>query len=177
MEASSAVMRLRLATTADIADVMAIVQKVVPQMQASGNFQWDESYPCAADFETDVEKSQLWLAVDEKSTVVGFSALTTTQPIEYKDCGYDILIPAIVPHRMAVDPSCRRAGLGQLFLSKAEELASAGGLGLVRIDTNASNHAMQKVILKAGYAFRGEIFLTVLAGKLPFCCYEKTITR
>lgn len=165
-----------MGTTADIADVMAIVRKVIPQMQASGNFQWDESYPSAAEFEADVEKSQLWLAVDDQGTVVGFSALTTAQPAEYTDIGYDILVPAIVPHRMAVDPSCRRSGLGQLFLSKAEELASAGGLSFVRIDTNVCNHAMQKVILKAGYAFRGEIFLTVQAGKLPFCCYEKAIT-
>ena len=168
-------MRIRLGTTTDIVDVMAIVQKVIPQMQASGNFQWDDSYPSIAHFEADIKESQLWIAVDDQGTAVGFSALTTSQPAEYADCGYDISVPAIVPHRMAVDPSCRRAGLGQLFLSKAEQLAVEGGHSFVRIDTNVCNIAMQKVILKAGYTFKGDIFLTVQAGKLRFCCYEKMI--
>ena len=168
-------MKIRLATHADIPQVVQIAHKVVPLMRAEGNFQWDESYPCYEHFKADVLEMQLWVAVNDSETIIGFAALTSSQPPEYADSGCDILIPAIVPHRLAVDPAFRRSGVAQLFFARAEQLAIEKGFSYVRVDTNTANIAMRQVILKSGYTLKGEISLAVKAGSLRFFCFEKAV--
>lgn len=166
-------MRIRLATYADIPQVVQIANKVVPLMRAEGNLQWDETYPCHEHFRADVLEMQLWVAVNDSEIIVGFAALTTAQPPQYADAGCDILIPAIVPHRLAVDPAFQRSGIAQLFFARAEQLALERGFSYVRVDTNTTNTAMRQVILKSGYTLKGEISLDVRAGSPHFLCFEK----
>ena len=168
-------MKTRLATDGDIPQVVQIANRVVPLMQAEGNFQWDESYPCYEHFRADVLDGQLWVAVDDHDKILGFAALTTSQPPEYADSGCDISLPAVVPHRLAVDPAFRRCGIAQLFFTRCEQLAFEKGFSYVRVDTNTANIPMQEAILKAGYELRGEISLAVKAGSLRFVCFEKAV--
>ena len=168
-------MRTRLATYGDIPQVVQIASKVVPLMQAEGNFQWDVSYPCYEHFRADVLEGQLWVAVDNLDKIIGFAALTTSQPPEYADSGCDISLPAVVPHRLAVDPAFRRCGAAQLFFTRCEQLALEKGFSYVRVDTNTANIPMQQAILKAGYELKGEISLAVKAGSLRFVCFEKAV--
>ncbi len=55
-------MQVRQATADDLDAVMGLVRRVVPLMRASGNFQWDETYPNAVVFARDVKAGQLWMA-------------------------------------------------------------------------------------------------------------------
>ena len=168
-------MRVRLGTDADIPSILAIVQRAVPIMHSMGNYQWDGvTYPLQSHFHDDVVSSQLWIVESDDGIIAGFAALTRDQSEEYADAGCDIRIPAIVPHRMAVDVSFRRQGVAQLLFSKAEELARDNNYTFVRVDTNSGNSSMQKLILKAGFSFMGEIFLEGL-GDMRFSCYEKSL--
>ncbi len=82
-------MRVRQATADDVDPVMELVRRVVPVMRASGNFQWDETYPNAVVFARDVEAGQLWLAeIDEQ--IAGVAAITTAQDPEYAQVGWDL---------------------------------------------------------------------------------------
>ena len=168
-------MRVRLGTDADIPSIMDIVQRAIPIMHAVGNYQWDGvTYPLNEHFHADVLKSQLWVAESDDGIVAGFAALTKDQSDEYADAGCDLSMPAIVPHRMAVDVSFRRQGVALLLFDKAEELARDNGYTLVRVDTNSGNSSMNKLILKADYRFMGEINLDGL-GDMKFNCYEKVV--
>jgi hypothetical protein len=81
-------MIIRLGESADLATILEIVEKVIPLMQSSGNFQWDDAYPLEGNFATDVVKRQLWVAEDgDSGKVAGFAALTTDQPVEYAEAG------------------------------------------------------------------------------------------
>lgn len=169
-------MRIRLATSVDVPRILRIVHKVVPLMQAVGNFQWDESYPLEEHFHADIVSRHLWVAEDEvRSVIAGFAAITTIQSQEYADAGCDLSMLSVIPHRMAIDVSYRRQGIALLLFKKAEDLAREIGYPYVRVDTNSGNNAMRALLLKAGFLLKGEIFLSGL-GQMKFCCYEKSVS-
>ena len=134
----------------DIPAVMGLVRRVVPLMRAAGNLQWDESYPNAVVFEQDIEQKQLWVAeIDD--AIAGVAAVTTDREPEYVEAGWDVDEPAVMVHRLAVDPEFRRAGVAAGLMRKAEEVAAKRGISAMRVDTNTQNDATQRLFPKLGY--------------------------
>lgn len=166
-------MLIRHATLNDIPQIMQLIAEVVPAMNASGNFQWDSTYPNAEVFEKDIALNQLWVA-DVDSAIAGISAITTDQEAEYAEVGWDINETAIVTHRLAVSEKYRGQGIGAALLMQAEKEAVDRNINLLRIDTNTNNQATQKLFPKFGYQFAGEIGLG-FRPNLRFYCYEKRV--
>lgn len=142
-------------------------------MVAGGNFQWDSTYPNAAVFENDIALRQLWVA-EADNDIAGIAAVTTDQEPEYATVGWDITEPAVVTHRLAVKPRYRGAGIATALLNQAERVAADRGIGVLRIDTNTSNEATQRLFPKLGYVFAGETGLG-FRPNLRFYCYEKRL--
>jgi N-acetylglutamate synthase-like GNAT family acetyltransferase len=166
-------MLIRPATLHDIPQIMTLIAEVVPLMNASGNFQWDNTYPNAEVFEKDIALNQLWLAEIDGS-VAGISAITTDQEPEYANVGWDINETAIVTHRLAVSAKYRGKGVAAALLSRAETVAVDKAIKVLRVDTNTQNQATQNLFPKMGYQFAGEIGLGFRPG-LSFFCYEKRL--
>lgn len=166
-------MHIRLATLNDIPQIMPLIAEVVPAMIASGNLQWDNNYPNIAVFTNDIDKDQLWIA-EIKGQIAGISAITTDQEPEYAKVGWDIKEIAIVIHRLAVSPQYRGLGIATALLQQAEHEALRRNIKILRIDTNTSNLATQKLFPKLGYIYAGEIGLGFRPG-LRFYCYEKLL--
>lgn len=166
-------MTIRLATLNDIPAIMQLVTDVVPVMQASGNFQWDSTYPNAKVFENDITLSQLWVA-DVDGQIGGVTAITTDQDPEYAEVGWNISETAIVTHRLAVSLNHRGQGIAEALLKQAEIVAQTKGIKILRIDTNSNNKATRMLFPKLGYEFAGEISLS-FRPNLRFYCYEKLI--
>jgi GNAT superfamily N-acetyltransferase len=166
-------MTIRLATLNDIPGVMRVINEVVPLMRASGNFQWDDTYPNAAVFEEDIALGQLWVA-DADGDIAGVTAITTEQYPEYADVGMDINETAMVTHRLAVSTRYRGQGVAALLLQQAEQVAIDRDIKTLRIDTNTANEATNSLFPKLGYVFAGEIGLRFRPG-LRFYCYEKRL--
>ncbi|RAK62728.1 GNAT family N-acetyltransferase [Hymenobacter edaphi] len=164
---------VRPATAADLPAILDIVRRVVPLMQAAGNFQWEADYPNEAVFRQDIDRAQLWVA-EADGAVAGAAALTTDQDPEYAQADWDPAEPAIVTHRLAVDPAVQGRGVAAALLEQAERLATERGLNSLRVDTNSENHATQRLFPKLGYRFAGEITLAFRPG-LRFFCYEKRL--
>ena len=167
-------MQVRQGTPQDVPAVMALVRRVVPLMRACGNLQWDDSYPNAAVFERDLELEQMWV-VEIDSEIAGVAAITTDQEPEYANVGWDISEPAIVVHRVAVDPAFRGKGIAAALMLQAESVARSRGIRVLRVDTNTQNAATQKLFPKLGYTLSGETELGFRVG-LRFLCYEKRLT-
>ncbi len=166
-------MEIRLATGNDLPALMALMHRVVPLMLAAGNGQWDESYPNQPVFQRDVEKSQLWVAEIDRS-IAGVAAITADPEPEYAQAGLDIDEPAIVVHRLAVDPAFRGVGVAAALMQKAEQIAIERGVASLRVDTNTQNEATQRLFPKLGYRLAGEIRLQIRPN-LHFFCYEKRL--
>ena len=166
-------MQIRLATLTDIPDIMRMISQVVPAMQATGNFQWDNTYPNPRVFEKDIGLNQLWLA-DADDVIAGVAAITLDQSPEYADVGWDITEPAVVVHRLAVSPRHQGKGIAAALMYKAENVARQKDIAVLRIDTNSKNQATQRLFPKLGYVYAGEISLAFRDG-LRFYCYEKRL--
>jgi len=170
-------MRLRLATSADLPAIMRIVRAVVPLMRAAGNLQWDDVYPHAGVFEADIAHGDLWVAEIDVE-IAGVAALTPDQSPEYVQAGWDITLPAVVVHRLAVDPAFQGKGIAVALLHQAEAVArsriGSPATPRVRVDTNTRNQATQRLLPKLGYTLAGEIGLEFRPG-LRFFCYEKIL--
>ncbi|MVN76040.1 GNAT family N-acetyltransferase [Hymenobacter sp. HMF4947] len=164
---------IRRATVADLPAIVALVQAVVPLMNASGNFQWTAEYPNEAVFGQDIEQQHLWVA-ELAGQLAGVAALTQDQDAEYADADWDAAEAAVVTHRLAVAPSAQGKGVAQALLAQAEHEARALGLRTLRVDTNSENAATQRLFPKLGYRFAGEIKLAFRPG-LRFFCYEKQL--
>ncbi len=155
--------------------MMTLMHRVVPLMIASGNLQWDESYPNEDVFGRDIRLGQLWVA-EIDTAIAGIAAITSDQEPDYAQVGWDIEEPAIVVHRLAVDPSFRGAGVARALMQKAEEVAADRSLTVLRVDTNTKNEATQKLFPQLGYQLAGEIGLQFRPG-LRFFCYEKRLQK
>ena len=163
----------RRAILTDLPAILALVRRVVPLMQASGNFQWSADYPNAEVFTNDIAHQQLWVA-ELDGAVAGVAALTQDQDAEYAQADWDVTVPALVTHRLAVDPAAQGRGVALALMEQAEKEARAQGLKVLRVDTNSENIATQKLFPKLGYRFAGEITLAFRPG-LRFFCYEKQL--
>ncbi len=168
-------MLIRLATPEDVPVLMEMMRRVVPLMRSTGNLQWNDDYPNEGVFLRDIERGQLWVAEIE-GAVAGVTAMTTAEEPDYAQADWDSTQPALVIHRLAVDPDFRGAGIARALLVKAEEIALAQSLFIVRADTNTENQATQRLFPSLGYRFAGEISLRARPGQ-RFLCYEKLLSR
>jgi ribosomal protein S18 acetylase RimI-like enzyme len=164
---------IRRATVADLPAIVALVQTVVPLMNAAGNYQWTNEYPNEDVFRQDIAQQHLWVAY-LGDQLAGVAALTQDQDAEYADAEWDALEPALVTHRLAVAPTAQGHGIAQALLAQAEQEARTLGLRTLRVDTNSENAATQRLFPKLGYRFAGEIKLAFRPG-LRFFCYEKRL--
>lgn len=164
---------VRRATLADLPTLLALVRRVVPLMQASGNFQWTDDYPNEAVFTADIAQNHLWVA-ELDGAIVGMAALTQDQDAEYAQADWDVSQAALVTHRLAVDPAAQGRGVAVALMEEAERQAVAQQLSILRVDTNSENAATQRLFPKLGYRFAGEITLPFRPG-LRFFCYEKRL--
>jgi ribosomal protein S18 acetylase RimI-like enzyme len=168
-------MLLRLAQTSDLAAITALVRRAVPLMHAAGNFQWDDDYPSHAAFAHDIRRGELWVAESSAGVLAGVVAITTDQTPEYGHVGWDLAEPALAIHRLAVDPDYRGAGLAASLMQQAETIARERGITHLRVDTSAENTAIQRLFLRLGYAFAGQITIAYRPG-LRVVCYAKRLT-
>src|ERR1022692_461504 len=109
-------MYVRPAALEEVPPVMTLVRRAVPLMRASGNLQWDDTYPNADVFIRDVQLDQLWVAELDGpeglgGQIAGVAAITTDQEPAYAEIGWDINELSIVVHRLAVDPAFQGMGV------------------------------------------------------------------
>ncbi len=166
-------MQIRLATREDLAYLTTLVSRVVPLMRAEGNLQWDDTYPNPEVFGRDIEREQLWVA-EIGGSIAGVVAITGDSEPDYLQADWDHTEPALVVHRLAVDPEFRGVGVARALMQQAEDIARSQGIRAIRIDTNIENQATKRLFPGLGYRFAGEIALQMRPG-LRFLCYEKRL--
>ncbi len=165
-------MEIRLGTIADIAAIMRIVDSVVKEMKAGGNFQWNASYPTDETFEQDIAANSLHVGVLDEE-LVSFITLDTNQPAEYDPIPWNDKLPAIVLHRFAVAPKARRQRVAERMEAFASEHTRAQGFRYIRTDTNSANTVMQRFLASRDYQFAGRLFFPKCDN--PFFCYDKIL--
>ena len=152
---------MRKAVKTDLPQIMQIIKQVVPLLNANGNFQWNDTYPSASDYEKDIDADDLYVAtlssLPADENVVGVVGITLGQPKEYDYLPRTGEIrtnnQVIVLHRLAVSPKIHKKGVAQRLMLFSEEVAKGKGIDCVRADTNVLNTQMQYIFKKLGYEY------------------------
>ena len=163
---------IRPARAEDLDAIWPMVCRAVVHMNQLGNPQWGEDYPTRDFYAGDISRGELYAALVD-GALAGVACFNTSESPEYDPLPWTTPRPAMVIHRMAVDPVCQRSGVGAAFFRFAEELAPRQGLKAMRIDTYSLNDRMQALIRKMGFTQVGTIHLH--GRPLPYPCFEKSL--
>ncbi len=151
----------RPAVESDIDDIMLIVRQARNYLKKHRVDQWQGEYPTQNVFAADIANGECY-AVTYGERLAGFFCLT-----EAPESGYDRITDGkwhgegkyCTLHRMAIEAQFRGTGLSDMLIDFADETAKARGAECVRTDTHRKNKAMQKLLKRKGYVYRGNVLV------------------
>ena len=172
-------MENRLATKADLDNIMQLVAQAKLFMKGIGLDQWQDGYPFPVDFEEDIERGECHVFVENGE----IAATITVSGIPEQAYGevYDGAwltgdIPYAIIHRSTVSDKFRGRGLGFELLSFGSEIAKKMGFKTIRVDTHADNAPMRATLEKCGYKHCGKVYLFgIEQPRLARVIYEKPL--
>lgn len=152
----------RPAVESDIGDIMLIVRQARNYLKKHRVDQWQGEYPTQDIFAADIANGECY-AVTYGERLAGFFCLT-----EAPESGYDKITDGkwhgegkyCTLHRMAIEARFRGTGLSDMLVDFADETAKAKDAECVRTDTHRKNKAMQKLLKRKGYAYRGNVLVS-----------------
>ena len=159
----------RPAVESDIGDIMLIVRQARNYLKKHRVDQWQGEYPTQDIFAADIANGECY-AVTYGERLAGFFCLT-----EAPESGYDKITDGkwhgegkyCTLHRMAIEARFRGTGLSDMLVDFADETAKAKDAECVRTDTHRKNKAMQKLLKRKGYAYRGNVLVSSEPGHDP----------
>lgn len=163
---------IRAARQNDLDALCEILRDAVAGMRASGNNQWDSSYPDRAHLLVDIAEGSM-VVCEQDGDIAGFIVVNTDFPPEYSAVTWQTAGAAMCIHRMAVAPRFHGRGLAAGMVTFCENIARAKGFSCIHTDTNGKNVPVNALFQKLGYRFCGNI--TLRANPDLFNCYEKAL--
>ena len=170
----------RLAEEADLPAMMAIVGQAQSYLKRNKVDQWQDGYPNEAAFRVDMERGECCVLTygDE---VAGFFTLSSHPDACYDDITdgkWSSDAPYCVLHRCAVAAQFRGSGLSDRMMTFVEELCLQRGRCGLRVDTHRKNKAMQAMLTRNGFQFRGNVLVRIGEGHDPRRkAFEKVLRR
>jgi GNAT superfamily N-acetyltransferase len=168
-------MRVIQAETRHVDEAWKVMERCRAVLDAQGIAQWDTVYPTRAVVESDVQRGALYVLEDDDGRCVGSVALDENQAEEYRQLAWTTAEPALVVHRLTVDPSVQGRGLGNELMAFAEAHAARCGYVGVRLDAYTGNPRSEQLYRRRGYREVGQIRFA--RRSLPFWCFELPVTR
>ncbi len=151
----------RPAAQADLPAIQAIIAQARAWMDASRIDQWNENYPIAEDFLGDISRGECYVLTCGGAVGAVFTLSARPEPCyaAITDGKWSAGQPYASIHRCAVAEQWRGTGLARRMIEACEELALAQGLQWLRVDTHKKNKAMQGLIRRNGFQYRGNVLV------------------
>lgn len=151
----------RPAVESDIDGIMLIVRQARNYLKKHRVDQWQGEYPTQDIFAADIANGECY-AVTYGERLAGFFCLT-----EAPESGYDKITDGkwhgegkyCTLHRMAIEAQFRGTSLSDMLIDFADDMARAKGAECVRTDTHRKNKAMQRLLKRKGYVYRGNVLV------------------
>ena len=149
----------RKATSADLPQIWAILQKAIQRRKEDGSEQWQDGYPNPAVIEKDIT-CDAGFVITDGNTIAGYLAIMINDEPAYETIEGKWLTTGdfVVFHRVAVSEDYLGKGLSGKMLKHIEEFARENQVQSIKADTNFDNAAMLNILKKAGYTYCGEVF-------------------
>jgi ribosomal protein S18 acetylase RimI-like enzyme len=162
---------MRPATCEDADDVLVLVRDCVDDMRRCGIEQWDDAYPDRMTVEEDIRRCEAFVATLQ-TRLVGYVALGVGQDPDYAEVPWEFTAgPAVVIHRLMVDPEYQGRGFAKVLMSFAENHALTSGYRIVRLDAFLGNPRALHLYERLGYRDAG----TLRHRTGQFRCFEREL--
>ena len=151
----------RLANEQDLDEMDVILEQARAVLRPIG--QWTTDYPSRVDFLEDMARGECHVLTCGGS-VGGFFTLSFRPEKNYPsitDGKWSSDEPYAVIHRCAVAEQYRGSGLADRMIAACQRLALEQGLNWIRVDTHKKNKAMQGLIRRNGFQYRGNVLVDV----------------
>jgi ribosomal protein S18 acetylase RimI-like enzyme len=152
-----------------------VMERCRAALDAQGVHQWDGLYPTRATIEDDIRRGALYVLEDEAGRCIGCVALDQRQADEYRELAWTTREPALVVHRLCVDPAEQGRGLADELMTFAESHAAERGCASVRLDAYTGNSRSERLYRRRGYREVGQVRFP--RRPLPFWCFELPVPR
>ena len=157
-------MNYRLGRLEDVEEISRMVDSAKELMSSQGIEQWDEIYPAKEDFEDDIKKQTLYVAIDDgtsensdkltDSNLAAIYVISTESDDAYNNASWEDDNACII-HRLCVAPGQQNKGIGKKLLDKIEGQLVDMGFDSVRLDVFSENPFALRLYEKNGYERRG----------------------
>ena len=155
----------------DLNTLLELVTACRLKMEEQLIFQWNHTYPLAKDFETDIQRDELFVK-EQSGEILGCIVLSSVMDEFYKTISWkNPKHKALYVHRLAVLPKYQGQGVARELMDYAENFANANGYQSIRLDTFSQNKRNQKFYLARGYTQLEPIYFPHQS-EFPFYCYE-----
>jgi len=162
-------MNIRIAETNDIEKILSVLESGRAFLQSQGLSQWQDGHGPSQYVEEDIANNWGYVLVSQEDIICGYAALVEGIDECYtniKDGCWDNSHEKYISiHGVAIDADFRGKGIAELFMRGLIETAESIGYRDIRIDTHPMNEIMQKVILRAGFLYRGMVEFGIPDGK------------
>ncbi|MDR1688042.1 MAG: GNAT family N-acetyltransferase [Clostridiales bacterium] len=155
------IINIRKATSNDANKILTVLESGRVFLQSQGLSQWQDGYSPSRYVEKYIANNWGYVMISPGGIICGYAALAEGT----EDCYNNIKGGSwdnthekyITIHSVAIDAEFRGKNLADPFMHGLIEIAAGMGYGDIRIDTHPANIIMQKVILRAGFVYRGMV--------------------
>jgi N-acetylglutamate synthase-like GNAT family acetyltransferase len=163
---------IRKAEEADVERIWQIILQAKEQMRLRNSVQWQDDYPTVEIITDDIGKGYGYV-LSFDNIVIAYAAVVYDGEPAYGTIRGEWLsdYPYVVVHRLAVADEMKQQGIATLFMQKITDLSREKGIRSFRVDTNFDNLYMQKILVKLGFTYCGEVFYE----KKQRMAYEKIL--
>jgi len=147
-----------------------VMERCRAALDAAGIHQWDSLYPTRATVRDDIRRGAMYVLEDDAGHCVGSVVLDQVQADEYRALSWTTGEPALVIHRLCIDPAAQGRGLAHHLMAFAEAHAAERGCASVRLDAYTGNPRSEQLYRRRGYREVGRVHFP--RRELPFSCFE-----
>jgi GNAT superfamily N-acetyltransferase len=150
----------------------AVIDQCRDALRKRGIEQWDDTYPTPETVAQDIAAEQLFV-VSTGPQCHAVVTLNSRQEPEYGTLPWRTAEPALVIHRLCVDPAIQRRGLGRQLMDFAERYATDKKYASIRLDAYSGNADALAFYRQRGYRDVGQVRFP--RRPLTFCCFELAV--
>ena len=135
-----------------------LIEQAKVFLRENGVDQWQTGYPNEGAIAGDLQRGEGYV-MEAEGQVRGYACISFAGEPCYNDLEGKWLsdLPYGVVHRMAIDDVCKGKGAAPAFFRFAEELCKERDISSIRVDTDADNRMMQRVLEKQGFTYCGTV--------------------
>jgi ribosomal protein S18 acetylase RimI-like enzyme len=155
-----------------IPTVVRLIATCTHTMREHGIDQWDDLYPNEEIITRDVDSGSLYVLEQDDRCLAAVS-LNQEQDAAYQTVHWFGGEPALVVHRLCVDPAHQGNGIGNRVMAFAEAHAKQQFYVSIRLDAYTGNPRAVRLYERRGYRKAGQVYFP--RRTLPFFCFEKIL--